>query len=397
MPAAPPAKAEQQPGAAEQPFTLPASAAVQDHAKTGFILFSPTPVGQPFMNWTEPNPWERLGPQSTFNNGAVRFASPEPAAFETDQGRMTFHPGTLVEYRGQGGPILHSGELRVATKKEARIEFQLDRNLSLRIQTPADSVVLISRSHSPVSSKSFIGPGPIAMQTSIAMIKGTAVSEFGGTMHNLNQHQVLTAEPSENGTGLHFRTVNQQSLKDWPETTNSETLTAEMLGRYFKGNRSLPVALVEAESDMMKPVRDQALKIAIWLDRDDLVMSALTDQASQNLNTSAIEALRTSARSGSPAAARIFAKLARELEMQPVDQAFLARLLGDPELKADQAWKKQLVALLEHNSSLIRQLTLQQLMSIAGRDDMGYDPLAPSAKGIQAWQTWLGVKPETKP
>lgn len=397
MPEPEPVKAEVKPAAAEATFSLPSQAALQEQSKSGLILISPTPAGQAGISFNVPNTWERLTPQSNFNAGAVRFASPESAVFETDPVRIAFQPGTLLEYRSQGGPLFHSGEMRIAIKKAGQVEFQLDKNTGLKIQCPADAVLLISRVVSPLVGKDFVNPSPDRLQTSIAIVKGNARIDFNNTMHSLNQHQVLIAQPTENSPELHFRTINQDGLKDWPDNTNAEKLTAEMLARHFTPSRSLPVAVMEAETDTLKAVRDQALNIAAWLDRDDLVTNALTDQSSPNLNKSAIEALKNTARTASPAAARIVARLTKELELEPADQPLLPQLLADPDLQADHDWKKRLVSLLAHNSSLIRQLTIQHLMAIAGRDDMGYDPFDPSPKGINAWQTWLGVNPETKP
>ena len=397
LPEPEPTKSDVKQAAAEQPFSLPRQGAIQEQSKTALILVSHTPAAQAGISFTEPNTWERLGPQSTLNAGAVRFASPEPALFETDLGRFAFRPGTLLEYRGKGATIFHSGEIRIATKKPGRFEMQLDKTVGLAIECPADSILLISRTVTPLHTKDFTNPAANRLQTSIAAVKGNASVDFNGTMHSLNQHQVLIAHSNETSPDLHCRTINQENLKDWPDNASAEKLTAELLSRYFTANRGLPVAVMEAETDMMKPVRDQALNIAAWLDRDDLVINALTDQASPNLNKSALDALKNTARSGSPATARIVAKLVKEMELEPADQTLLARLLADPELKADLDWKKQLVTLLGHNTSLIRQLTIQHLMAIAGRDDMGYDPFDPSPKGIHAWQTWLGVNPETKP
>ena len=84
-------------------------------------------------------------------------------------------------------------------------------------------------------------------------------------------------------------------------------------------------------------------------------------------------------------------KLAQELELDRDTSRLLNQLLVTPETKGDLSWKKVLVESLKNPSLLIRQLSLEHLMKIAARDDMGYKPENPSKKGFEAWQSWLGM------
>jgi hypothetical protein len=168
-------------------------------------------------------------------------------------------------------------------------------------------------------------------------------------------------------------------------------MITEAMNRYLDKNRTLPVEIMDAVSDKIKAVRDLALNIAVWIDRDDIIVNALTELGNSELRGSAVEAVRKSALIRTSAAPRIANKLAQELELDREASRLLNRLLVIPESKGDLSWKKVLVENLENPSLLIRQLSIEHLMKIAARDDMGYKPENPSKKGVEAWQSWLGM------
>ena len=67
------------------------------------------------------------------------------------------------------------------------------------------------------------------------------------------------------------------------------------MNRYLNNNRPLPVGIMDAVSDKIKAVRDLALNIAVWIDRDDIIVNALTDLGNIELRASAVDAIRNTA------------------------------------------------------------------------------------------------------
>ena len=149
--------------------------------------------------------------------------------------------------------------------------------------------------------------------------------------------------------------------------------------------------IIDAEKDELAEVRDLAMKIAMWIDRDDIVTDILTDLDTAQLRESAILAVREASVRGESAVGRIVASVADELALNEPDAELLRSLLTGSAADEDIEGKKRLVVALEHDARLIRQLALERLMRISGRDSMGFDPDAPSAKGLDAWKMWIGM------
>jgi hypothetical protein len=129
----------------------------------------------------------------------------------------------------------------------------------------------------------------------------------------------------------------------------------------------------------------------LWIDRDDIVTDILTDLDTAQLRESAILAVREALERGEPAVGRVVESVADELALNEPDVALLRTLLTGSAADEDLEGKKRLVTALEHDARLIRQLALERLMRISGRDSMGFDPDAPSAKGLEAWKMWIGM------
>lgn len=376
---------------------LPSLVDLLGRAKADFYLYATLPDSLPELPYDQPKNWERLTDQSEFKSGLLRFASVEPVTFDTDLAQVGIQSGTLVEFKKDGQQVFHAGALRVAAKKEIRFAIPLENRKTLDLKMPAETVLIIGRAIHSLNESHFNTGKPNRLETTVELVKGNAEIEFNQTKHTLEIHQSLTIEPTDTAPGFHFKIINHDNVNDWPAEAGGQKLTTEMLGRYFSGKHKLPVAIMEAETDALKPVRQAALNLAVWIDRDDLVVSAIADQTNTDLNRLAVMALRKLGRTNPTAAARVFAALTKELELGFADTSLLARLLADVEPKPDNGWKKQLVESLANGSGVIRMLAIDQLMAIAKRDDLGYNPDKPTEKAINAWKTWLDVEMDAKP
>lgn len=376
---------------------LPELSELLGRAKTDFYLISPIPESLLKLPFDQKNEWDRLTDQSIFKSGLLRFASAEPVSFDNETAQIGIQSGALVEFKKDGSRLFHSGQIRIAAKKDIVFDIPVGKSKTLELKMPADSILLVSQSIQSLHASHFSAGKPASLEIVVELVKGTAEIEFDKTRHTLEMHQSLSIEPTDVVPGYHFKIINRDRVNDWPADTGGNKLTTEMLGRYFSGKYKLPVAIVEAETDTLKPVRQAALNLAAWIDRDDLVVSAIADPTNFDLNRMAVNAWKNLARTNPKAAARVFTDLTKELDLGFADTSLLARLLADVEPKPDIVWKKQLVESLANASGVIRMLAIEQLMAIAKRDDLGYSPEKPTEKAINAWKTWLDVEMDAKP
>lgn len=63
-----------------------------------------------------------------------------------------------------------------------------------------------------------------------------------------------------------------------------------------------------------------------------------------------------------------------------------------PEEAADGSVFTRLVRLLTHDDVTVRELALDNLMTLSRRDELGYDPDNPKGKGLEEWQGLLKAK-----
>lgn len=114
--------------------------------------------------------------------------------------------------------------------------------------------------------------------------------------------------------------------------------------------------------------------------------NAMTDAATRR---AAAEVLRTMLARGGEAAKAVRDELAK---------VFGAELAGSAEkllqgFTADEGSREatyvDLVRLLSTPELGTRELALQALMSLTGRDNLEYDPTKPEGKGLRAWQDLL--------
>ena len=278
----------------------------------------------------------------------------------------------------------------MASKTGCALTIRIDKKNELKLLAHPDSTIVISRMNLKMVQSDLTTP--LALSPAfIVLEKGDADFTFQEKTIQCSKEKAVSLTYNEADASLKYsEVVPAPIVEQAPEVVSTRMIT-ESMNRYLNNNRPLPVEIMDAVSDKIKAVRDLALNIAVWIDRDDIIVNALTDLGNNELRGSAVDAIRKSALVRTGAAPRIAMKLAQELELDRDTSRLLNQLLVTPESKGDLSWKKVLVENLKNPSLLIRQLSLEHLMKIAARDDMGYKPENPSKKGLEAWQSWLGM------
>lgn len=122
----------------------------------------------------------------------------------------------------------------------------------------------------------------------------------------------------------------------------------------------------------------------------DSVVSALTSSGKRTDRKAAIRVLRDLLGRGPGAAGRIERKL-RDVGDKNAEWPTLVMLLLQRNRPANADWDRRindLVGLLSSDDVELRELAIDNLMDLVGRDEMGYDPDSPSTgKGLADWQS----------
>ena len=371
-------------------FLFPDFTTLLSKSKDSIFLVSDAVPDQPGNQAAGSRQWEKLNPGDSRTQGTVRFASAEPTRFTTPTGDIEIQSGSLLDWYSSGTPILWQGQMRFASKTGCALTVRIDKKNEMKLLVHPDSTIVISRMNLKMDQSDLTTP--LAFSPALLILeKGNADFTFQEKIIHCSKEKAVSLTYNEADASLKYSEVVPAPIVEPTPAVVSTKMVTEAMNRYLNNNRPLPVGIMDAVSDKIKAVRDLALNIAVWIDRDDIIVNALTDLGNIELRASAVDAIRKSALLRTGAAPRITMKLAQELELDRDTSRLLNQLLVNPDAKGDLSWKKVLVENLENPSLLIRQLALEHLMKIAARDDMGYKPENPSKKGFEAWQSWLGM------
>jgi hypothetical protein len=340
--------------------------------------------------------WSRVSSKTTSAPALIRFGSAEPVSLKTGGCQIAFTAGSLIEFSAPdiNRITLLSGTLRITSEKPLTIWFYLDDKSRVELQLEAASSVILSKQAAGLTERSFIIPA--IQQFEILVESGSAKVTISESQLQLEPGQKSIITPvSKNLWDLKIG----EDLNDinWPLDLTGLELSTQQMKRYLSNDRPLAVQLVDAQSDTLLSVKKLSLEIALWVERQDIILSALIESGNPDLRRSAIETLRIAAVAGDPQVVSLLDKLVDELQLNQSEKQFLATLIVTPGPSSQAISAANLVATLQHESVLMRELALEHLMKITGRDSMDFNPDNPSEKAISAWNQWLKSHRELQP
>jgi hypothetical protein len=153
---------------------------------------------------------------------------------------------------------------------------------------------------------------------------------------------------------------------------------------------------MEATADMQKPVRDQAVKITMWAGRDDLLLQSSNEAGSGDLRRSVITALRDGLEMGDASSVTFLTDLVKTMQNPEISGIRLRQFITRPGEASSELSPKDLVESLQDMNVLVRELALDHLKSISGRDSLEYNPDMPEMSAINAWARWLEAQSPEK-
>ncbi|MBI1324121.1 hypothetical protein GC170_13175 [bacterium] len=317
----------------------------------------------------------------------LRFAGADSAKFVSGSLNFVIEPGSLLELPEVGPPQWLAEQAEAISTAAGEFRFRTGSGREFDVSFPDDAKFRIeSRTGSAAPGK--VDSNPQESSVVVRSLKGTLTVTTGRTEMKVAENRSLRIDKT--GPPVLFEERHESLDPNVPVNPGS-TLVNRMMRRYLGTNRPLATSIIDAESDDLPEVRDLALKIALWIDREDIVTGVLTDLEKPELRKSAILAVKEVSARGEDSARRAILGCVDELALADPDAELLQSLFSVPAVEESLDRKKLLVKSLEHDARLIRQLALQRLMQISGRDSMGFDPDEPTAKGIEAWRSWIGM------
>lgn len=344
------------------------------------ILFTAPTAEAPIKSWSF---WKNAPKLPSF----VRFAGADSVKLTSGSLSFAVEPGSLLELPEEGPPKWLAGRAEAASLGAGQIRFRTGTGREFTISFPNDAKFQIevrNAAKNEVSSE-VKSPGATVV---IRTFEGNLTVTTGRTETTVPENRSLRIESS----GLPSVSEEMPKVTEAiaPELPGA-ALVNRMMRRYLGTNRPVATSIIDAETDDLPDVRGLALKIALWIDREDIVIGVLTDLENPELRKSAISAVKEISARGEDSARRVLQGCIEELALADADAELLSSLLIAPATEESLERKQTLVKALEHDSRLVRQLALDRLMQISRRDSMGFDPDEPTVKGIEAWRAWIGM------
>jgi hypothetical protein len=161
--------------------------------------------------------------------------------------------------------------------------------------------------------------------------------------------------------------------------------------RMFHPGRPVLTEIVAASEDDSSDIKELSILALKSLGDVSLLMPMLSRKGDPITRKSALSAIRSYMGLGREAATRVHDQLAEEFGDDTA--TFVEKMLvGYPSEEASNSLLyDRLVAALgpEQDSVGVRELALDTLKHLTGRDDLGYDPDQPEGKGLNAWKDLL--------
>ncbi len=262
---------------------------------------------------------------------------------------------------------------------------------TLTITPPVGGDVGIERL--PFLQPGQLEPSPIRLR--IFVPEGEAVLKVGDIEEKLNG----PGEISLLATGQ-FIEKGRQQVPGWVASTAPSPYSKEVATQfqsYFRSGRPILSDLVEAMDDTQKDVKRLAVFALGAIGDIESVVAGLDRKDDPAVHQAVVQVLRDGLAAGGDSAKAIRTALVRQYDepwagvterllkgftpQEGKDEAVLAKLVGD---------------LGAAPSRGTRELVIDNLRTLTGRDSLEYDPDNPEGKGLKAWQDLLRKKELTK-
>ncbi len=261
----------------------------------------------------------------------------------------------------------------------------------LGISAPSGSVIGIERSPALLPGQS--EPAPAKLR--IYLPDGRAVFKAG-------EEEATLDGPGEISLLLSgkFGEKARQPIPTWVTETAPSGFNKEVGDQFvnlLRPGRPILSDLVEAMDDPLKDVKRMAVYALGSIGSMEQVVEVVSRKEDPAVHRAGVDVLRTGLAMGGETAKSVREALVRQYD-QPWAEATERLLVGYrlEEAKDDATMAKLVEYLAAAPSRGTRQLALDNLRALTGRDTLEYDPDSPEGKGLKAWQDLVRRKETTK-
>jgi hypothetical protein len=331
--------------------------------------------------------WKRLAPQTPLKEGD-RLLSLDPYRHPIQFGaaRVLLMPGTEVRVH------------RPAAGQAARLDLIRGRLILQEAEPPvavgfADGVLTLTPPPGGVLGLERAEqrrPGEPALPAILRIFvpEGDAVVASPAGSRPVSGPRVLVFQTAP----AKLSEPEAQDIPGWvtdPDPSPAEGQAGELFAAYFKTGQEPLASLVEASEDPNNEVSRLAVAALGAIGNIELVIPLASTPNRPATRRAAIVTLR-SALAQSPSALKDVQALLEQTWGPEVAATLQKLLVGYTGQEAqDNATYATLVRELSSDDVGIRELAIDNLQTLTGRDRLGYDPDNPEERRLQAWQDLL--------
>lgn len=204
----------------------------------------------------------------------------------------------------------------------------------------------------------------------------------GAAEETLDGPSAITMGPDgQLGTGV------VEQTPDWvtaPEPPQVDQLNGSAFAALFREGEAVSRFLVEALENERPEIQALAVSGLAATDSIELILPVMTRPGAPELRREAIGALRAYRERGQAAQTALRAQLD---QFNGADWgATVDNLLAPLGVPPTRETYEVLVRLLANADVGVRELAIERLMALSGRDALGYDPDRPEGNALKAWQ-----------
>ena len=236
-------------------------------------------------------------------------------------------------------------------------------------------------------------PAPARLR--IFVPDGRVVLKSGETQEEIDGPREISFQISGK-----FSEKARQPIPSWVTELTPSGFSKEVGDQFvalLRPGRPILSNLVEAMDDPQKDVKRMAIHALGSIGSMEQVVEVVSRKEDASVHRAGIEVLRSGLAMGGEMAKSVREALVRQYD-QPWADVTEKLLVGfSSEEAKDEATMAKLVEYLAAAPSRgTRQLALDSLRTMTGRDSLEYDPDMPEGKGLKAWQDLVRKKEPTK-
>ncbi len=341
----------------------------------------------PLLRWnTERREWERLNDLSPLKDrDRLLNLAPYRASLVLGITRVELVGGTEIHVSTpspdqqtrfrleRGRVVVHGG----SSSNPLAVQFS-DRTVLLT--PPAGSLVGLER----IDRREQGSPLPSPSLLRVHSTQGEVALSVDDLKETLPSSGSIAFEPPGRWTDK-----TEKPAPTWVDDTTPSPFdkqVGDQFSEFFRANRPIVSNLVEALDDDQKDVRRLAIEALGALGDLSMIVPVLSKAQDPSSRRAALAVLRNHLAHGPDTAKAVQAQLINDLgEAVAADTHKL--LIGYTPLEAkENSTYASLVTFLSSDDVGVRELALDNLQSLTGRDTLDYDPDKPEGKGMKAWK-----------